>query len=64
MRTGTPEAVLQSIVDGINAGDLNSLMNLYEPGAVFATQPGKLPMGSPLSARLCPISSRRKANSI
>jgi uncharacterized protein (TIGR02246 family) len=42
MPTGTPEAVLQSIVDGINAGDLDSLMTLYEPGAVFATQPGTL----------------------
>jgi uncharacterized protein (TIGR02246 family) len=47
MPTGTPEAVLQSIVDGINAGDLDSLMNLYEPGAVFATQPGKLTNGLP-----------------
>jgi hypothetical protein len=35
----TPEAVLQSIVDGINTGDLDSLMTLYEPDAVFATQP-------------------------
>ena len=43
----TPQAVLQSIVDGINAGDLDSLMTLYEPGAVFATQPGKLTNGLP-----------------
>jgi uncharacterized protein (TIGR02246 family) len=43
----TPEAVLQSIVDGINAGDLDSLMTLYEPDAVFATQPGKLTNGFP-----------------
>ena len=43
----TPKAVLQSIVDGINAGDLDSLMTLYEPGAVFATQPGKLTDGLP-----------------
>ena len=42
MPRGTPDAVLQSIVDGINAGDLDSVMTLYEPGAVFATQPGKL----------------------
>ena len=43
----TPEAVLQSIVDGINTGDLDSLMTLYEPDAVFATQPGKLTNGFP-----------------
>jgi len=47
MPQGTPQAVLQSIVDGINAGDLDSLMTLYEPGAVFATQPGKLTNGLP-----------------
>ncbi len=43
----TPEALLQSIVDGVNAGDLDSLMTLYEPDAVFATQPGKLTNGLP-----------------
>ena len=43
----TPHSVLQSIVDGINAGDLDSLMTLYEPGAVFAAQPGKLTNGLP-----------------
>jgi uncharacterized protein (TIGR02246 family) len=47
MSRETPEAVLQSIVDGINAGDLDSLMTLYEPGAAFATQPGKLTHGLP-----------------
>ena len=31
--TATPEQVLASIVNGINAGDLESLMPLYEPGA-------------------------------
>ena len=43
----TPEAVLQAIVNGINAGDLGSLMTLYEPDAVFAPQPGKLASGLP-----------------
>ena len=47
MRTETPEAVLQSIVDGINTGDLDSLMTLYEPDAVFATQPGTVTSGHP-----------------
>jgi len=32
----TPEQVLESIVDGINTGNLDSLMPLYEPGAAFA----------------------------
>ena len=42
---GTPEKVLASIVDGINAGDLDALMSLYEPGAAFAAQPGRLAHG-------------------
>ena len=39
MSRGTPEEVLKSIVDGINTGNLDSLMPLYEPQAAFATQP-------------------------
>jgi uncharacterized protein (TIGR02246 family) len=38
----TPEEVLNSVVEGINAGDLDSLMTLYETDACFATQPGQL----------------------
>ena len=38
----TPEDVLKSVVEGINAGDLESLMTLYEPLACFASQPGEL----------------------
>jgi len=38
----TPGEVLNSIVKGINAGDLDSLMTLYEADACFATQPGQL----------------------
>ena len=47
MPRGTPEQVLQSIVDGVNAGDLDALMTLYEPDAVFAVQPGSLNRGLP-----------------
>ena len=43
----TPEQVLQSIVDGINAGNIEALMSLYEPDAAFAAQPGKLAHGLP-----------------
>jgi uncharacterized protein (TIGR02246 family) len=46
-RLGTPEQVLQSVVDGINRGDLDALMNLYEPHAAFAAQPGRLAHGVP-----------------
>jgi ketosteroid isomerase-like protein len=38
----TPEEVLNSVVEGINKGDLDSLMTLYETEACFATQPGQL----------------------
>jgi uncharacterized protein (TIGR02246 family) len=44
---GTPEQVLKSIVDGINTGNLDALMPLYEPQAAFATQPGSLAHGLP-----------------
>ena len=46
-RRATPEQVLESIVDGINAGNLDALMTLYEPKAAFATQPGNLSHGLP-----------------
>jgi len=38
----TPERVLQSIVEGINSGNLDALMTLYEPRAAFAIAPGQL----------------------
>jgi ketosteroid isomerase-like protein len=47
MSTATPQQVLQSIVSGINAGNLDSLMPLYESEAAFATQPGNLAPGAP-----------------
>ena len=45
--TATPEQVLDSIVRGINSGDLESLVQLYENEAAFATQPGSLAHGVP-----------------
>jgi ketosteroid isomerase-like protein len=45
MSQGTPEEVLASIVDGINTGDLDALMRLYEAGAGFAAEPGRLSHG-------------------
>jgi hypothetical protein len=38
----TSEEVLNSVTEGINAGDLDSLMTLYEPLTCFASQPGQL----------------------
>jgi ketosteroid isomerase-like protein len=50
--TSTPEGVLAAIVRGINTGDLDALMRLYEPGAAFAAQPGALAHG-PAGIRDC-----------
>jgi hypothetical protein len=38
----TSEEVLNSVTEGINDGDLDSLMTLYEPLACFASEPGQL----------------------
>jgi len=45
--TATPEQVLESIVTGINSGNLERLMPLYESDAAFATEPGSLAPGAP-----------------
>ncbi|MDN5930971.1 MAG: DUF4440 domain-containing protein [Pseudonocardia sp.] len=45
MSTASPQQVLESIVTGINSGDLESLMPLYESKAAFAGQPGSLAHG-------------------
>jgi uncharacterized protein (TIGR02246 family) len=40
-----PEEVLNSVVECINTGNLDSLMMLYEADACFASQPGQLATG-------------------
>ncbi len=45
MSRETPEQILKSIVDGINTGNIDALMSLYEPEAAFAAQPGSLAHG-------------------
>ena len=45
MSRETPEQLLKSIVDGINTGNIDGLMSLYEPEAAFASQPGSLGHG-------------------
>ena len=47
MSRGTPKQVLESVVDGINSGNLDALMTLYEADAGFAAQPGSLAAGLP-----------------
>ena len=42
----TPRQVLEAVVDGINTGDLDALLRLYEPDAAFAAQPGTLAHGT------------------
>lgn len=48
----TPKEVLESVVEGINSGELDSLMALYESDACFATEPGQI-ANSPESIRQC-----------
>jgi uncharacterized protein (TIGR02246 family) len=38
--TTTPEALMRSFTDCVHAGDLEGLVALYEPAAVFEPQPG------------------------
>jgi uncharacterized protein (TIGR02246 family) len=45
MSNRTPEQVLAAIVDGVNTGNLDSLLPLYESQAAFAAQPGSLGHG-------------------
>jgi hypothetical protein len=58
MSTATPEQVLDSIVTGINSGDLDSLMPLYESEAAFVPEPGASLQASPGFARPSTASSR------
>jgi uncharacterized protein (TIGR02246 family) len=43
--TETPQQVLEAVVEGINTGNHELLLSLYEPGAAFATEPGSLAHG-------------------
>jgi uncharacterized protein (TIGR02246 family) len=36
----TPEGLMRAFSDRLNAGDLDGLVALYEPGAAFEPQPG------------------------
>jgi ketosteroid isomerase-like protein len=46
MSTSTPKEVLESMRDWVNAGDLASMMSLYEPSATAAQEPGTLLHGA------------------
>ena len=43
--TETPQQVLAAVVEGINTGNYELLLSLYEPNAAFATRPGNLAHG-------------------
>ena len=45
MSTATPAQLLESIVTGVNSGNLEGLMPLYEREAAFASEPGSLAPG-------------------
>ena len=45
MSNKTPEQALEAIVAGINSGNLESLLPLYESQAAFSTSPGSLAHG-------------------
>ena len=43
--TETPKQLLEAVVEGINTGNHELLLSLYEPGAAFASRPGSLARG-------------------
>lgn len=45
MSNHTPEEVLSSVVEGINTGNIDSLIVLYEPEACFTPKPGQVVKG-------------------
>lgn len=42
LKKTNPEEVLNAVIQGINTGDLDSLMTLYESDACFASLLGQL----------------------
>ena len=45
MPASTPEQIHRLFEDMFNAGDLDGLMELYEPDAALIAQPGSVPTG-------------------
>ncbi len=45
MPARTPEEMHQVFAEALNAGDMDSLLALYEPGATLIPQPGQLVTG-------------------
>ena len=41
----TPEDITRQFVDAVNTGDVEALVDLYEPDAVIAFPPGQLTVG-------------------
>jgi uncharacterized protein (TIGR02246 family) len=45
MRQARPEAVIEQFAELLAEGDLEGMLNLYEPDAAFAPQPGESVLG-------------------
>ncbi|MGA7369608.1 MAG: hypothetical protein WBX01_10810 [Nitrososphaeraceae archaeon] len=45
MSNHTPEEVLSSVVEGINTGNIDSVLTLYESEACFTPKPGQIVKG-------------------
>ncbi|HZD36053.1 MAG TPA: nuclear transport factor 2 family protein [Nitrososphaeraceae archaeon] len=45
MPNHTPEEVLSSVVDGINTGNMDSVLTSYESAACFTPKPGQIVKG-------------------
>ena len=48
----TPEDITRQFVDAVNAGDVEALVDLYEPDAVIAFPPGQITQGHDAIRRL------------
>lgn len=46
MAGSTPETMHEFFMQAFNSGDIDALMELYEPGIVFVPQPGQIAEGT------------------
>ena len=53
-----PEAVIQQFAAALQSGDLETMLDLYEPDATFAPEPGRASAGATRFAPLLSRSSR------
>ena len=46
MATSTPQEMIDTFFERFNAGDIEAVLALYEPDAVFVDEPGKVVQGT------------------